>query len=718
MYQLLRSWEWVAVVVGVVGGISAGCSDMPPEQRAGRAIVRVDPATAADCPHGGSVILAGVDRNDDGALDPGEIDIRTPVCTDAVAVVTRTIAEPPGAHCSDGGTAVQSGLDANHNGRLDDDEVNHTDYVCGSAPPDVVVVTRFIAEPPGAHCSDGGTAVQSGPDRNGNGRLDDDEVSHIDYLCGDQVLTRFTIESPGANCVAGGVRIDVGHDRDGDGVLDDSEIEHTAFSCSDVFTGSVVIRSANDAAALAHIHTIAGSLQAAAPLDELALPELVHLSGSLGVAGVDGLTRISLPQLVDAGGLTIENDAALTSVDLPSLAHVAGDLVLRGNAALEDLTAFAATASAGSVTLDDNPALASARIPASAAIEIRNDPALSALAIAGGAIGQVVLAGSGLTALTLHRPALTGIGSATITGNPRLDAIDLAAGTIGALDIEDNAALHRVSLAADSFHGDIVLIDPVLDEVSFTGSGAVETRLDGALTVSSPIRALLATPMLHVTRDLTLEATQLTAVDRVREVGGKLRMAHNPRLRGRVVLLEVRGGIEIVGNAVLTGFEILGARALNGDVTIADNPAFDFIGALVFAAVHGDLTITGNPALTTMIGPDTVDGRVTIANDAALDVLSFDNLRRAGDLSVHDNAAMTAIFLSRLTGVSTLDIASNAALDTLELPALMLAHEIHVDHNHALASCEVLAVFAHITADVLEQSDNDDAKTCAPDGRQ
>jgi hypothetical protein len=66
-----------------------------------------------------------------GALDDDEVTVRTPVCNQAL--VLRIQAEPTGANCAHGGTAVQSGLDGNGNGVLDDAEVAHTDYLCRGA---------------------------------------------------------------------------------------------------------------------------------------------------------------------------------------------------------------------------------------------------------------------------------------------------------------------------------------------------------------------------------------------------------------------------------------------------------------------------------------------------------------------------------------------------------------------------------------------------------
>src|SRR6185436_3847395 len=95
----------------------AGCGGSTPP-----VIVRTEPAGVADCPYGGNVVSTGRDRNGDGELQDAEVEVRTPVCGAAVMppeIVIRLTAEPPGPHCTAGGTAVQSGIDTNHNARLD-----------------------------------------------------------------------------------------------------------------------------------------------------------------------------------------------------------------------------------------------------------------------------------------------------------------------------------------------------------------------------------------------------------------------------------------------------------------------------------------------------------------------------------------------------------------------------------------------------------------------
>src|SRR5262249_22842934 len=149
------------------------------------------------------------------------------------------------ADCPYGGSVVSSGLDGNGNGVLDDAEAMNRSVVCRAAPtqPPPVVLVRLVPEPPGGHCSAGGTAVQSGPDDNRNGVLDDSEVVHIDFACGQVLLARLAAEPPGAHCSIGGVAFLAGRDADGDGVLADTEVETRSYECGDVIARDVEITS-------------------------------------------------------------------------------------------------------------------------------------------------------------------------------------------------------------------------------------------------------------------------------------------------------------------------------------------------------------------------------------------------------------------------------------------------------------------------------------------
>jgi hypothetical protein len=195
-------------------------------------VVRVDPEPAgANCSAGGLSVNTGVDKNGDGVLEDGEIESTDYVCS-AASTLVRVVAEPAGANCATGGLAVQSGLDTDGDHVLEDSEVLATSYVC-NGPTGTTELVRVDSEPSGANCTDGGSAIRIGADTNGNGVLDDTEVTATTYVCnGANTVIRVTAEAAGANCATGGFAISSGVDTNGNGVLDDAEITATTYACN------------------------------------------------------------------------------------------------------------------------------------------------------------------------------------------------------------------------------------------------------------------------------------------------------------------------------------------------------------------------------------------------------------------------------------------------------------------------------------------------------
>ena len=115
------------------------------------------------------------------------------------SALTITSPEPPGSNCAAEGTKIEVGVDSNHDGVLDASEIaaGHTSYVCGGENS----LVRASAEAAGTNCPFGGTRIESGLDRNGNGTLDADEVdaAATTYVC--NVGPNGTI-SPSAGIVA------------------------------------------------------------------------------------------------------------------------------------------------------------------------------------------------------------------------------------------------------------------------------------------------------------------------------------------------------------------------------------------------------------------------------------------------------------------------------------------------------------------------------------
>ena len=216
-----------------------------------RTAVRVSPelaATSTACPGlGGSRIETGPDTNNNGQLDAAEVTDTAFICSgiDGQQSLVAVTPEPAGANCAAGGNRVDSGVDSNENGSLDAAEVVSTSYVCNGingTPGAGGNAVRVSSEPAGANCVAGGVRVETGPDTNGNGALDDAEVTSTSFSCqGSSVQTLVTTanEPAGLNCTNGGVRIDQGLDDNANGVLEAIEIDATQFIC-DTTTGNSV----------------------------------------------------------------------------------------------------------------------------------------------------------------------------------------------------------------------------------------------------------------------------------------------------------------------------------------------------------------------------------------------------------------------------------------------------------------------------------------------
>ncbi len=121
-----------------------------PEEGEPDAVLKVETVLEAGdeaCPHGGTLIEVGVDdgRNGsvegDGELQDGEIAQSTVVCKDAPVVLTRETAIEAGDEaCPHGGTLLEAGVDDGRNGStagdgvLQDGEVGESAAVCNEAP--------------------------------------------------------------------------------------------------------------------------------------------------------------------------------------------------------------------------------------------------------------------------------------------------------------------------------------------------------------------------------------------------------------------------------------------------------------------------------------------------------------------------------------------------------------------------------------------------------
>lgn len=187
-----------------------------------------------DDQRGGSRPTSGCDR---GAFQTG-----------AFPTVQRISVLPAGdMACPTGGEAITYGEDSGagageQNGLLDDPEIQGSVNLCNA----VNTLVRVTDEQAGPNCANGGQAIATGRDLDGNGTLADSEVQTTRYVCngpagtdgsdgedGRESLVVLTQLSVGdTQCAAGGQRIDTGIDDDGNGTLAQSEIDRTAYACN------------------------------------------------------------------------------------------------------------------------------------------------------------------------------------------------------------------------------------------------------------------------------------------------------------------------------------------------------------------------------------------------------------------------------------------------------------------------------------------------------
>jgi len=140
------------------------------------------------------------------------------------SVASVSIVEP-GVNCPNGGIAVDSGIDENGNGILDSNEIDSSEIICNGID--------------GSDGTDGtnGTNGTDGTDGlNGtNGSDGTDGVNGANGTDGNNginALVNQSIEAAGANCDYGGIRFDVGIDNNPvNGSLDPAEITSTEYIC-------------------------------------------------------------------------------------------------------------------------------------------------------------------------------------------------------------------------------------------------------------------------------------------------------------------------------------------------------------------------------------------------------------------------------------------------------------------------------------------------------
>ncbi len=142
-------------------------------------------------------------------------------------------------------------------------------------------------------------------------------------------------------------------------------VDGAAGSTPKVLEGSFTLSDSAGLETLQGVTEVAGTLEVKAPeLTSVCLPELTSVGGDLSVTGNDVMTSLSLPGLTSVGGyLEVNHNASLTSFELPALAGSGGNLQVYDNTTLTMFSLPALASIGGSFGVTDNAALTSFPAP-------------------------------------------------------------------------------------------------------------------------------------------------------------------------------------------------------------------------------------------------------------------------------------------------------------------------------------------------------------------
>ena len=673
-----RTWgTWVAVLA-LMG---SGCEAINvPKITQRDALTRFRPEPWGEhCDFGGQAVLTGLDQDHNGVLDDVEVLSTQYVCADAIPTVrTRTQVEPPGSHCFHGGQAVHSGLDFDGNGHLDDPEVSSTEYVCATTVPFILMTAQPVA--PRATCPRGGMVTRVGHDANGNGLLDDEEVAREVEVCNEPVpvVSRVRrLPDTSSTCVRGGSVVQAGLDLDLDGFLDLPEASATAYAC-DVEPAHLRVQHSQVEPGGWHCAARGTRVDAFEDLDGDTLPDpggyttTFYLCEATRTYDGDYVVTSDMDLVALEGVDRLRGDLRIQApsraeVILPTLAIIDGSLVVRGNSSLKWLDLGMLRFIGGDAELRDNAQLEEM------ALGDESQP----LRVAGSLIVEKNPKLFSLKSLIAVVPTH----NITVRANDTLESPGLMPHVVtltGSLTLQDNPLLTGtpfINLA--QVHGDLRLVNNAMIAGPFgleqlqSVDGALELRDNPQLETLAPLGRLVSVGALELLNNLRLPDTS------------------------GLISLTRAGHIHVQNNAAL--------------VSVGDMPLLTSVDEEFFVRVNASLQrVQGLPLFRTA-------GAVSVVSNEALTSLSgFARLPQLNLLEVLGNAKLSTLGdFAKLRELGFLNVQGNQVLTNLGLGELArVTSEFVVVDNPKLPTCQASALAARAYPGNPFISDNDDTATC------
>ncbi|HEV7557911.1 MAG TPA: hypothetical protein VGO00_20735 [Kofleriaceae bacterium] len=423
-------------------------------------------------------------------------------------------------------------------------------------------------------------------------------------LGGPNTLVRVDGEPPGVNCPNGGVAVHTGLDHDGDGYLDDDEITSTQYVCNGsepvqcgggtIVNGTVAIEQSSDFALLDGATCVDGDLLiAGVPDNEIPALDLETVTGGVVVVGNQNLTSIDgLGHLREIGGTyLVQGNPALANVHGMSAITRAQQISIVGNDALPDLTGLEGLKDTRiQLTISNNGSLAS----------------LTGLDNLTTASQQITIhSNHDLTSLDGLRN-LRSVALIEVSGNETLPAVEFPAleQIGGRLLVNNNVAVTTVTMPALTTLGDFLQVDgnAALTAVSMPELLTIASILidnDNSITTFSAPKLLFATNVITL---FTLPKLSQLQVPHLTSIGGTLTMNTTPAFANFSAFSTVTtiGGSLIVQNNTgihnFTGFTAL--RLISGDMTVVNNASLSsYVGLEQLGEIGGSFKASQNPML-------------------------------------------------------------------------------------------------------------------------
>jgi hypothetical protein len=520
------------------------------------------------------------------------------------------------------------------------------------APPSRV--TRIDVEPAGGNCPQGGAAIRSGADHNGNGILDDDEIEATQYVCG--VVT--------SDVYDGSVSEETWSDPAKMALVDRAKVitgdvwfigAHThALPQLEQILGGLSLNVLPVAEPVPSVQRIVGGIGGGQLGGRLSLPRLHHLDRGLAIYSSPGL-EVSLPELVGTGTIHVER-GALARLDISKLIRVDGDAALCEVAALDApmlavITGNASLCTSAAVTYDQLTTIGGD-------LSVAGDLALPALRDIGGSLRSWLAATDpGPTAIAL--PRLEHVHGELKLGGGKLERIELP-------------ALGKVNRG-------VMVSGPALATLTIPKLAFVGVDDDGQWAAATD-------------RQLTIWDTALTSID-LPLLGGSTSWGSEAYL---LVHISSNPKLESLSLATMTDAESFEVEA---------NPKLKLMHAPVLARVQWTFAVKQNAALEQMDVALMRANRVAIGPMPAASVANLRGLLEADSISINNTGVTDLTGLASLRRVNQLTIRDNAQLASLHgLESVAIAQWLWLDGNLALTSLDGLTVTRDFAPSVIIQN--------------